>query len=354
MKKHGLYTWVLVALLGGCSSHHPNPHKTLIATEPITPQSFATQTDTENSNSAMDTSENAANTTNGPIDLLVQRDAQIAKNILITDLSGNSQSNAAWAAVYIQYLEIQADKDAVYSALAHCTQHEQNILLQSLCWRWIAQAPRTPLPSLQNLPEDPVPQIFASISYQKANQLPKELTTTLVVGQATNEAPEITPFHLLRQRLLPFDNTLVANAIAFVNARRMALATKIEGITVPVSAAHQRRILQQLDTTVPEKIENTTPFAFDGTALNQVLQYALEQQSVKMLRRAIVHSKGSLQLEALRVLAMKANPPEAGDLAAAAAALRSTDPQIQLEAARTYLLLVKRTMATSKQPLNTQ
>lgn len=279
----------------------------------------------------------------GPIDKLVIRDAAKAKKILETTLESPKQVQSAWAAVYIQLLRVEADHDKVAQGLQNGTESEDE-LLKALCWRWLVTDSDSSLPPVERLGNDPVVRLFASLAFwMRGKNSDPSVKETLTLGKAVHFNLEKMPLNTLLKRSAPFDNGALALAIAFTNARRMELATTVEGVTVPRSAGYRQQLFTLLGVPPMESIKNEVePFTFEGTQLHKRLEGPMEGQSLEMLRKVIVRSSDTLQMAALRELASRAIVPQAGDLAAAATAMNVDNRLIRLEAARTYLLLVSR------------
>ncbi|MBN2341806.1 MAG: hypothetical protein JXX29_10650 [Deltaproteobacteria bacterium] len=326
-----------VILIVGCG--HSTPSRTVSSSAATA--TVSSQEDTSDLSAASD---GQPDTADHALDELVARDAAQAKQILETALASENDSIAPWAAVFIKYLQIDAHAETVQRQLTRGAA-TNDLLLKTLCWRWLAAAPTTALPPAKTAGDDPVTQLFAAVAYLKQQKHPPVLKNALALGPSTVDEPDKIPLNTLIGRAAPYDNGPLAIAIAFVSARRMELAETVEGITVPRAAAHRQQLLRLLNAKSVQSRPNTAsdaPFSFSGTTLHQYIEGSVEGQPMEMLRKACVHSTDSLQLSAVRALAIQATTPLAGDLAAAAAAMNSPDERIRMEAARTYLLLASR------------
>ncbi|MBN2715354.1 MAG: hypothetical protein JXX14_05835 [Deltaproteobacteria bacterium] len=284
-----------------------------------------------------------------PIAQLIERDAHTARNILVSALQSTDDLLASWAAVYIRLLKVEADPALVTEKLLLGSQGD-DLLLKVLCYRWLVDdrqiSPRSPKEKA-----DPLLQLFFALtllSHPSADST-DFVSRTLCIGQGITFHEEKTPLNTLLRQTAPFDNGPIALAIAFINARRMSLATEVEGIIVPRSAGYRQQLLAFFD--IHKEMSLTKPsdntFEFQATSVHLQLQNPLSVQPVQVLRNIIVNAADSLKKDGLRALATAAVMPEVGDFAAAASAFQNPDASIRVEAARTFLLLVTRAIRNS-------
>ena len=147
----------------------------------------------------------------------------------------------------------------------------------------------------------------------------------------------------------PFDDGPLSIAIVFVRARREEW---IEQDANGEKSWVMERLREELvhlvlrnDTTAAERIRaSRTTRQEKISVLLETLRNPLISRPLPMLRRAALAGPPDLRHEALRALAVVAIKPVAGDLGAAAAALTADDPRLRVEGARTFLLLVTRTI----------
>ena len=314
-------------------------------------------TESEKSTGANTTAaENHADTdtTGSPVTQLIERDAHFARDILITALQQTENTAlAAWAAVYIRLLNINADAEAVERRLQTGAQ-SNDLLLKSLCDRWLVNSANTAsantavttdgIPPAEE-PIDPVPGLFLTLNrLAHSTSNPEQFAIPLDVGAATSFHQERISLNSLLKQTAPFDNGPLALAIAFIDARRMSLATEVEGVTVPRSTAYRQKLLAfyNIHRAIPAPDPPVDSTWLKATGIHPLLENPLGSQPVAALRNIIVSGADSLKLNALRAMASAALQPEVGDFAAAASAFRSQNPQVRVEGARTFLLLVTR------------
>jgi len=289
---------------------------------------------------------NATETDPGPIDDLVERDAQVAADILADALSGNDPTLAAWAAVYARRLSLRHDEEKAQSAIARGTE-DADPLLAALCWRWIAERVDDPLPPWRGN-DDTAPEVavFAWLACARRGTVPDGLRTAMHAGDATADAPLPDEWKALPALLAPFDNGPLAVAVAFSAARRRELAGTQNGTRYPLAADLRGELLSSFGVTAPAGGFPRKKDAWPNSVLLRLLDSPMRFHPPELLRRICVRGNGALQREAVRMLGAVGAAPGAVDLAAAAAAMASEDPFTRVEAARTYLLMVAR--ATEK------
>jgi hypothetical protein len=144
----------------------------------------------------------------------------------------------------------------------------------------------------------------------------------------------------------PYDNGPLALAVAFAEARREEW---VEGGATGRRWAAERLREELYRSVAGEDRELPAAIVASGvaedpeySALSERLETPLATRPPEVLRGAVLTAEGSLRIGAIRALAVASVEPTAGDLGAVAAAMRSPDPQVRLEAARTYLVLAAR------------
>ncbi|MBN2525922.1 MAG: hypothetical protein JXR76_05965 [Deltaproteobacteria bacterium] len=335
---------VVTAWTQACGAPNNTPSSVIVQTdttsEPTTPDTEANDSDTATSSDDASLS---------PIAQLVARDAHKARDILIQGLNADDPDIAAWSAIYIRLLRVEADKDQLHKALLSGA-NSDNLLLQTLCFRWLVND-SGPLPAVSIETADPIVLLFYTLGQMTRNaEVDSMLMSQAIhVGKATKFHDEKIQLNTLLHETAPYDNGPLALGIAFINSRRLEIATEIEGITTPLSARYRGQLLEifHLSGVAVPTDNDTNRFEFTGTTIHSRLENPLNRQSPAMLRTAVITGKGTLKKSALRALAASALRPEVGDFAAAATAFQTDDAQLRIEAARTYLLLVTR--ATQKE-----
>jgi hypothetical protein len=150
----------------------------------------------------------------------------------------------------------------------------------------------------------------------------------------------------LAAAVVGLDDGPLALALAFVEARR-------ERWTEPGAGGRNEWVAARLRAELIAALGGAgdPPAALDGcsspadpaySALVEQVETPLLGAPLEVLRGAALKAEGGLRIGALRALAVVGADPRAGDLAVAAAGLRSSDPLVRVEAARTYLLLTAR------------
>ncbi len=281
------------------------------------------------------------------LDDIVRRDALEALRILDEALKSDDADLAGWAAVHILRLGVKHDADAVKATLAECV-HLADPMLAGLCWRWFATGNHGDVPRWKKRAEgEPIPAVMAAIALARGGKIPAPLADALGLPEepaggskrVRQEDREAAVLALIA----PYDNGPLALALTFVESRRNGWVDEDGRQT----AARLRILL--LDALAPEDaevvrlIEDSKPSKNPpNTRLGDRLEIGLIVQPPKMIRKIVLEGSGSLQVEALRAMAITVDDPVAGDLGAAAAALHSEDPFTRVEAARTFLLLAAR------------
>ena len=194
---------------------------------------------------------------------------------------------------------------------------------------------------------------MAALALSRRGPLPPQLDAALGLPKGTpGELDQGEQSRRLVERLLaysaPFDTGPLALAIAFVTARRAEWAER-EPQQKPRWVAERIRtelamLLLKDNKKAAKRIAGSKALATGrNTALRGRLHTPLVTRQPSMLRRAALAGEPNLRIEALRAIAVVAVKPVAGDFGAAAAALQADDPALQIEGARTFLLLVTRT-----------
>jgi hypothetical protein len=281
------------------------------------------------------------------LDELAREDAELAAGILEKALAGDDPALAAWAAVYSLRLGIRRDEDAASEALA-LGATSKDPLLASLCWRWLAvRTAGGELPRWrQDAPEEPVLGAMISAAHlARGAAVPDALAHALGLppsDAAGRAAPNPRAVAAIEASAAPYDDGPLAAAVSFAVARRDRWATKDGWWAVEA----RRALLDALgaDGAVAARFVADLPWRGDPppTRLTDRLDLAISSQPRELIRKVATRGTGPLRLDALRALAVTAPDPAAGDLGAAAAAMRSEDPVERLEAARTFLLLTAR------------
>ncbi len=286
---------------------------------------------------------------------LILRDEQRAVAIITASLSDKNRDVASWAAVYACRLGIKQEEGAVNRALRQGV-HSADPLLQALCWRWIA-ARNLSLKTLRSAigdVRDPVVAAMAALAFAARGSLPPRLSTALGLKPVVPTGVPSADRSLVKRRVerlialtTPFDTGALALAIVFVQARRQEWAEKNASNRPSWVAERLRAELAGVvwgdDPTPFDRIKTSeSPEESTHSRLVEQLETPLIQHPPRVLRAAALTGEPGLRRTALRALAVIATTPLAGDLGAASAAMASEDSGIQLEGARTFLLLSSR------------
>jgi hypothetical protein len=285
----------------------------------------------------------------------IDEDKRLAAKILVDSMGSKDTTLAAWAAVYVVRLGLKHDQNQSTLALTHGTLNPTDPLLNALCWRLLAtEQDASKIPNWAGDKEtDPVVQIMAALALARRGPLPKTLNAALGLPEGDPSGPNRgAQSRRLVERLLayamPFDIGPLSLAVAFAQARR---GEWTEATSEGDLAWVARRLRKELVTLVlkdhikaAERILSSkgTPLKINTTLLER-LNTPLVSRPLSTLRRAALAGPSNLRLEAMRAIAVVATKPVAGDFGAAAAALTSDDPLLQVEGARTFLLFVTRT-----------
>jgi hypothetical protein len=282
----------------------------------------------------------------GTIEQIVHEDAGRAAEELEAAIRSGKGRVASWAAVYVLRLGIKHDLAKTRAALTRGAS-DTDPLLAALCWRWLAADPETQLPKWRKgqQPDDPVIGALAAVAFGRRGKLPKALRDALgpPAGELSGERSE--PDGRVEQLTYlagPFDNGPLALAVSFVDARREAWVEAGPGGRRWVAERLREELYQALvaEGDLPTALRESRPPPDPSySALVERLDTPLASRPPEVLRGAVLAGEGSLRIGAIRALAVAAVEPAAGDFGAVAAALRSPDPLVRVEAARTYLLL---------------
>lgn len=279
------------------------------------------------------------------LDQLALEDAKEAAAILNDSILGDDPEVAAWAAVYARRLGIGHDAEAGIDKIS-AGAGSDDPLLAALCWRWLAVTRDVDLPKAgRKLPDDPALRAMVAAAFaSRGVAVPEKLDGALAIPAGEPRSDSKAPKKKLETIGLasaPYDNGPLSLAISFSMAARNRWTKNgkwaSEGLRDELLAALGAK---------REDYEKLLPAPSDDppsmTRLTDRLDLAITSQPMEMLRKVIVNGSGGLRIDALRALAVVARKPEAGDLGAAAAAMRSDDPVEKVEAARTFLLLTAR------------
>ena len=329
MNRTGGILWVPFWLLCSCAANQAPPAKVLVET-----QKSELQTRPPRKPSSLHVR-------------IKQDEKQAIVIIREALLNKDNPELSAWAAIYAGRLGVVESNEEWVPALIAGTQSNERFV-QALSWRWLATLEREDLPSIPSInSSDPVVKIVGSLAHLRWGNSPEDIpqmlaTATTKPKKGTTSKKE-TRIHQLRALSEPFDPLVLPLAIAFVEAKRAGWPGKST-----LSAAAE--ILQKLFTTLNLKnpasgehpASKTPKNNAEGSPLSGQIENSLLALPKSTLRNMALSADTSLKIEALRAIAIKATKPEAGDLGAAAAALVSDISVIQLEGARTFLLLSER------------
>ena len=284
----------------------------------------------------------------GTIESSVSRDSALAVEVLADAIREGEGGIRGWAAVYVLRLGVVHDEQQTRAALIAGTR-DDDALLAALCWRWLAADPAAELPRWPKgeRPEEPVVGVMAALAFSmRRGKLPKPLRDALGLPEGVPDGSEGLPPGLVeRLKFLagPFDNGPLALAVAFVDARREGWSEGLAGGGDRWVAERLRKELYRAlggegDLPAPV-LESKPPEDPRYSDLGQRLDSPLVSRPPEVLRGAVMAAKGRLRVNAIRALAVASSEPAAGDLGAVAAAMRSPDRLVRVEAARTFLVL---------------
>jgi len=279
------------------------------------------------------------------LDELALKDAKEAASILKEAILGEDRELAAWAAVYARRLGIDHDEAASMTAIEKGTA-SGDILLACLCYRWLATSEMTTLPKRgKGSADEPVMgTMIAAASVAVGQKIPKELKNALALPAGKPRKDSKAPkkkLEIIGLVSAPYDNGPLALAISFAMSVRNGWTEDGDWAARGLRDELMRSLgktREDYEKLLPAPVDDPPPM----TRLTDRLDLAITSQTREMLRKVAVNGAGGLRIDALRALAVVAREPEAGDLGAAAAAMRSDDPVEKVEAARTFLLLAAR------------
>ena len=283
----------------------------------------------------------------GTLESLASEDSVLAAEILTEAIDEGEGSARAWAAVYVLRLGVVHVEERTRRALVEGTR-DDDALLAALCWRWLAADPEAVLPRWPKgeRPDEPVLGAMAALAFAaRKGKLPGPLRDGLGLPAGDPGGDASAPRGLV-ERLTglagPFDSGALALAVAFADSRR-------EG-WVESGPAGERWVAERLREELYRAVvgEGELPAVLLGSEppddprysdLTQRLDTPLASRPPEVLRGAVMTAEGSLRISAIRALSIATDFPAAGDLGAVAAAMRSPDPLVRVEAARTFLIL---------------
>jgi len=282
----------------------------------------------------------------------ILEDERLAAQILQDAMCGKNAVLAAWAAVYSLRLGIKHDEVCAIKALKKGVK-KNDLLLSALCWRWLASLDSKNLPKWKTIKSnEPVVKALAAIAYLNKGELPKALLSSLslpnhkpIGSNRKNEAKKRE--NELLTMALPFDDGALALSLAFVEARHREMTEyNTKNQLIFSSQRLRKELIKKLAENykkVIKRVENITKTEKHKYSIfSEELNNRLITRPKKMLRVISVTGDLDLRHESLRALAITALDPLVSDIAASAAALKSDDLRVRIEAARTFLLLALR------------
>lgn len=283
----------------------------------------------------------------GSLEALVGADSSMAAEVLTGAIRNGKGSAAAWAAVYVLRLGINHEREPTRAALKRGA-FDEDPLLAALCWRWLAADPEAQLPRWPKgeRPTEPVVGAMAALAYARRDKLPRPLRDALGLPEGDPSGDRKQPSGLTERLTFlagPFDTGPLALAVVFAEARREGWIESAASGDKHWAAERLRSELYnavggegELPARLLESDAQPDPRYSD---LRERLDTPLASRPPEVLRGAILSAEGSLKVGAIRALAVASSEPAAGDLGVVAAAMRSPDPLVRVEAARTFLLL---------------
>jgi hypothetical protein len=285
-----------------------------------------------------------------PMQKRIERDGLKAAAILRKAVCSTTPVST-WAAIYLRRLGVAHDTACARRALTDGADADDT-LLQALSWRHLAADIRIALPTWRKTAKrDPAVLALAAIAYAVRGDVPESLKYSLTippgkpVGESRKSDVEKRTGHLGAMGLA-FDDGPVALAAAFAEMRYEQCVIG-KGRKRRFAAEALRETLIDSLSDDPKAVATKLPKQGalpDGVGdVGRLLDNRLVSRSLDTLRAVILTGEISLRREGLRALAVAAKVPVAGDMAASASALVSSEPFVRVEGARTYLLLLKRT-----------
>jgi len=285
----------------------------------------------------------------GTIEELVRDDARAAVEILTGGLTADDRDLAAWCGIYLRRLGVEHDRGQSATALVDGSGSGDQ-LVRALSWRRIAADPGIEAPAWTAEDSgEPLVGLFAALAHARAGALPGPLEAAAGMPPGKPRKSVRAPARRVEQLRgldAAFDDGALGLGIAFLEARR-------ERWTEPGRKGRRRWVAERLRDELAEAVlgakQLPPPLGESADAedptysnLTELVDTPLVGAPSEVLRGAVLKGRGTLRIGALRALAVAATAPRAGDLGASSAALRSEDPLVRVEAARTYLLLTAR------------
>jgi len=283
----------------------------------------------------------------GSLETMVREDSARAAEVLAEAIRGQDDPARAWAAVYVLRLGVVHDREEARAALIAGTRDDDPLLV-ALCWRWLAADPEAELPRWPKgaRPEEPVVGAMAALAFAaRGGAIPGPLRDALGLPDGAPDGGDAAPAGLVERLTYlagPFDSGPLALAVAFVDARREGWIERGAGGGRWVAERLREELYRSAvgEGALPAALlEATAPEDPRYSGLDERLDTPLNSRPPEVLRGAVMAAEGALRVGAIRALAVACNEPAAGDLGAVAAAMRSPDPLVAVEAARTYLVL---------------
>ncbi len=287
-----------------------------------------------------------AGTGSEELDEMALKDARTAADILLEGMAGNDAALAAWSAVYALRLGITHD-EALAGKVLLAGATSQDHLLACLCWRWLAVRTDVELPAWEGEePEEPVLGVMiAAAQVARGVEVSKTLRSTLGLPTANPKngtTPSQKVVRAVESSATAYDNGPLAAGVMLVISQRDQWSRAGSWYAESLRLQLLEMLNMKQDSATRALAELGKPADPPLTMLTDRLGLSITTQPLEMLRKVVVHGKGSLRIQALRALAVVATEPQAGDLGAASAAMRSQDQREKIEAARTFFLLTAR------------
>jgi hypothetical protein len=295
-----------------------------------------------------------------PADLKSQiiKDGRTAAKLLMRLSCEDASDRGVLATVYAFRAGLKPEASCAQKALIRGTRSAP-LLVRALSWRRLVSEKQIPPPALFDadrtkksalLKEDPAVRILAGLSYLVRDlPLPEVLSTALSFSsEARSDIDKRAHVDRRAEHLAvmarPFDDGLLAAAVVFAEAMYEETVERDGKKSVPTAARLRQNLFDALALDDARTAAVVRKFSADRIrpgALAEMLENRLATRPEEMLCRIALSAAPALRVEALRALAVRGGPPTTDALAAAAAALRSEDADVQLEGARTFLLLVR-------------
>lgn len=341
------YLGLLVSVLAACGAARKDEGQTLISTHEDTP-------------AAADAGRASEQPLPEDLKSQIIKDGRTAAKLLMRLSCEDKSDRGVLATIYAFRTGIEPEAACAEQALIRGT-GSASLLVRALSWRRLVSEKQISLPepwgkeqseNSGNFKEDPAVRILAALAYLVRDlPLPKTLKSALSFSPSAHskadpdrkaEADKRTARLAVMAR--PFDDGLLALTVSFAEAMYEE-TVELDGKKTVLAAARLRQNLFDalaLDAARTAAVVRELPAdRIRPGALEEALENRPATHSEQVLCRIALSAAPSLRVEALRALTVRAGPPTADALAAAAAALRSENADIQLEGARTFLLLVR-------------